>query len=65
MKHAAAVKQSGPVIELRRNRRSIASHMRDVIRALGEDTERDGLVRTPERIEKALAIISPADIPPT
>src|SRR5271154_2554490 len=33
---------------------SIASHMREVLLALGEDLSRDGLVDTPERADKAL-----------
>ena len=37
---------------------SIASHMAEVIRALGEDPERGGLVRTPERVEKALRYLT-------
>ncbi len=36
----------------------IADHMREVIRALGEDTEREGLLRTPERAEKALKYLT-------
>ena len=36
----------------------IASHMKEVIRALGEDPEREGLVRTPERCEKALRYLT-------
>jgi len=32
----------------------IAAHMREVISLLGEDTSREGLVRTPERYEKAM-----------
>jgi GTP cyclohydrolase I len=33
---------------------SIASHMREVLSMLGEDAAREGLVRTPERYEKAM-----------
>jgi len=32
--------------------------IRGVIEALGEDTKRDGLVRTPERVEKALRFLT-------
>lgn len=49
-----SAKKSGSVIEIQPKTSSISAHMRDVIRALGEDPERDGLVRTPERVEKAL-----------
>jgi GTP cyclohydrolase I len=37
---------------------SIASHVREVIQALGEDPEREGLLRTPERSEKALRYLT-------
>jgi GTP cyclohydrolase I len=37
---------------------SIASNMREVIRKLGEDPGREGLVRTPERSEKALRFLT-------
>jgi GTP cyclohydrolase IA len=32
----------------------IAPHVRDMLVALGEDPEREGLVKTPERVEKSL-----------
>jgi GTP cyclohydrolase I len=37
---------------------SIAAHMREIIRELGEDPEREGLVRTPDRAEKALRFLT-------
>jgi GTP cyclohydrolase I len=37
---------------------SIAAHMREVLRLLGEDPERDGLLRTPGRTEKALRFLT-------
>ena len=37
---------------------SIASHMKDIIQALGEDPTREGLARTPERSEKALRYLT-------
>jgi GTP cyclohydrolase I len=37
---------------------SIAAHMKDVLELLGEDASREGLVRTPERFEKALRFIT-------
>jgi GTP cyclohydrolase I len=54
-KHLAANKSSS-VVEIKKAaaQDSIASHMKEVIRLLGEDTEREGLLRTPERIDKAL-----------
>ncbi len=32
----------------------IASHVKEILRLLGEDVEREGLVKTPERVAKAL-----------
>jgi GTP cyclohydrolase I len=37
---------------------SIASHMREILAELGEDPNREGLVRTPERAEKALRYLT-------
>ncbi len=54
-------KRSGSVVELRRSpakRGEIAGHMEAIIRSLGEDPTRDGLVRTPERVEKALGFLT-------
>jgi GTP cyclohydrolase I len=39
-------------------RTSIADHMREVIKSLGEDPTREGLLRTPERTEKALKYLT-------
>jgi GTP cyclohydrolase I len=36
----------------------IAEHMREVLAALGEDPAREGLVKTPERVEKALRFLT-------
>lgn len=36
----------------------IASRMRDVLRELGENPEREGLLRTPDRVEKALRYLT-------
>ncbi len=36
----------------------IASHMRDILAELGENPEREGLVRTPARAEKALKFLT-------
>ncbi len=58
LKQDSAAKKKGSVIEIKSKGPSIASHMRDVIGALGEDTKRDGLIRTPERIEKALRYLT-------
>jgi GTP cyclohydrolase I len=37
---------------------SIASHMRGILSQIGEDTNREGLLRTPERAEKALRFLT-------
>ncbi|MGE5569619.1 MAG: GTP cyclohydrolase I FolE [Rhodospirillales bacterium] len=36
----------------------IASRMRDVLRELGENPEREGLLKTPDRVEKALRYLT-------
>lgn len=37
---------------------TIADNMRDILKAIGEDPERDGLLRTPQRVEKALTFLT-------
>ena len=37
---------------------SIADHMREILQSIGEDPERDGLRRTPERFEKAFRFLT-------
>ena len=32
----------------------IAVHVKEILRLLGEDTEREGLLKTPERVAKSL-----------
>ena len=34
----------------------LAAHYRDILGKLGEDPERDGLLKTPERVAKALQL---------
>lgn len=36
----------------------VASHMREIIRLVGEDPDREGLRKTPERFEKALKFLT-------
>jgi GTP cyclohydrolase I len=50
----AAVK----VLEHRREEGAIAAHMREILRALGEDPSREGLLATPMRSEKALRFLT-------
>ena len=49
-----------PVIEMRHKEpaASIADHMQAVISSLGEDPHREGLLRTPLRVEKALRYLT-------
>jgi GTP cyclohydrolase I len=49
-----------PIVELPRKpgEGSIAAHMHEIIRQLGENPERDGLARTPARVEKALKFLT-------
>jgi GTP cyclohydrolase IA len=55
-----ANKKNSPVIDIqsKASSTSIASHMREILRALGEDPERDGLLSTPDRSEKALRYLT-------
>jgi len=41
-----------------RDAKTIACHVRDIIRLIGEDPEREGLRKTPERYEKALKFLT-------
>jgi GTP cyclohydrolase I len=38
--------------------RTVAYHMREIIKLIGEDTNREGLRKTPERFEKALKFLT-------
>lgn len=38
--------------------RKIAAHYKEILRLLGEDPEREGLVKTPERVAKALQFLT-------
>ena len=40
--------------ELEKNKLVIADHMRDILSLLGEDGSREGLIKTPERVAKAM-----------
>ncbi len=37
---------------------NLAEHYRDILQKLGEDVERDGLQKTPERVAKALQFLT-------
>ena len=45
-----------------KNEHAIAAHVREIIRLVGEDPEREGLRKTPERYEKALKFLPAAII---
>ena len=55
-----SAKKKGPVIEFQSKAANsvIAPHIREVIEALGEDPDRQGLIRTPARAEKALRYLT-------
>ena len=59
-KAGVATSKKNSVIEFKAkaSQNPIAEHMREVIKALGEDPEREGLLRTPERTEKALKYLT-------
>jgi len=40
--------------ELEQNKSAIAGHMHDILTLLGEDIQREGLIKTPDRVAKAM-----------
>jgi len=50
--------KSKAVVKVMPQGTSIADNMRDVLGALGEDTLREGLLRTPERYERAMQFLT-------
>jgi GTP cyclohydrolase I len=40
------------------NRESLASHYKSILTLLGEDSEREGLIKTPERVAKAMQFLT-------
>jgi GTP cyclohydrolase I len=57
---AQGAAKNSAVIEMKpaAKRGVIAANMREIIRELGEDPDRDGLVSTPDRVEKALKYLT-------
>src|SRR5207302_6131183 len=55
-----ANKKNSPVIDIqsKASSASIAPHIKEILSALGEDPEREGLLSTPERSEKALRYLT-------
>ena len=47
-----------PEIEFREGLEELASHYKQIITLLGEDTERDGLLKTPMRVAKAMQVLT-------
>ena len=44
--------------ELEKNRTLISDHMREILSLLGEDNEREGLIKTPDRVSKAMQFLT-------
>src|SRR5437867_12697765 len=44
--------------EIERATHRIRDHVRDILQGLGEDPDREGLLRTPERVEKSLKFLT-------
>jgi GTP cyclohydrolase I len=44
--------------ELEKNRALISGHMREILSLLGEDNEREGLIKTPDRVSKAMQFLT-------
>jgi GTP cyclohydrolase IA len=59
-KAKSASKKNSPVIDIQSKASStlIAPRIKEILRILGEDPERDGLLSTPERSEKALRYLT-------
>ena len=47
-----------PEIEYRAGLKELASHYTEIIKLLGEDPQRDGLLKTPMRVAKAMQILT-------
>ena len=60
MPRSKSTVKNAPVIEMKPpgGRGLIAANIREIITELGENPERDGLVNTPERVEKALKYLT-------
>jgi GTP cyclohydrolase I len=59
-KAAAASRPRNQVVEIAKKEPgySIAAHVKQMLRELGEDPEREGLLQTPERLERAMRFLT-------
>lgn len=58
MKRAAARRHRAAPGAARRPASSIAPHVSAILQAIGEDPRRDGLLKTPERVDRALRFLT-------
>jgi GTP cyclohydrolase IA len=54
----ASSKAAVRVIDTRAEEQSLAPLITELLEVLGEDPQRDGLARTPERVDKALRFLT-------
>ena len=59
-RETSVIRKKSPVIEFQSKtpKVPIAPHIKEVIKALGEDPEREGLAHTPDRVDKALRYLT-------
>jgi GTP cyclohydrolase IA len=58
MKNASKTQAAVKMMQPSKKDGAIADHLRDVLKELGENPSREGLVRTPERYEKAMNFLT-------
>ena len=50
--------QQKRIEELEKNRSLISDHMREILYLLGEDNQREGIIKTPDRVSKAMQYLT-------